>query len=424
VDRASQRRSAGTVIRVGVLAITATIITLAVSPAFAADPAPGAAADAYALLVDVKLLPAHTPVLLGPLSRASQDFPPAVADPAEAQVLQAGPAPADGSVLNHVGVMTAIADADGTPQAVAASETADVSLLKSAGKSMITADLVRAQANSDCTNNPNATGTTFVDLKINGTPIENTPAPNTVVDLTVAKVILNEQRPAYDGRGIVVNAIHVISTTTGDPLFRGDVIVSHAMSTVACPNGAGSTGGNSVIKFTKTASDTSVEPGDTFSYTAKVTNSSASACLVNEFIEHLASAFDFVSTTGDFGDTLDRTVARTGGGSDLQLGNGKTIAAGATATQTFVVKVRDDAKAAVYYNNLELFCANLGNFVKGLDAPVEVTGAAVANDDDDDDTKVLGTRTVAKTGDDAAGIAALSVLMIAGGFAMRRRTAR
>jgi hypothetical protein len=353
----------------------AAIAMFAAVPAHAATPSgPAASADAYGLLVDVQLLPTKTPVRNGPVSRASQDYPVGAAQPAEASFLKVGPLPADGALVEKAGVMTSIAGANAGPLGVASAEVVGVELLGAGTAApMITADLVRAQANTDCVNNPNATGTTFVNLKINGTPIEYTPAPNTVIDLTVAKVILNEQRPAFDGRGIVVNAIHVISTSTGDALFRGDIIVSHAMSTVSCPNGAGTTGSSNVLKMVKNATPSVATPGTEVTYQAKVTNTSSQACIVNQFIEHLAPAFDFVSTTGDFGTALDRTVARTSGGSDLILGNGKTIPANGTFNQTFVVRVKEGATPGVYYNNLEILCANIGNWVKGLDAPVQVT---------------------------------------------------
>lgn len=354
-----------------VLALAAAVaIAFSALPAHAVTPSgPAASADAYGLLVDVKLLPTHTPLLQGPIARSTQDAPGGAAAPAENQVTKAGPLPADGSLVKHVGVMTTIAGANVAPNAVASAEVVDVQLLGEA----ITADVVRAQANTDCVNSPNATGTTFVNLKVNGTPIDNTPAPNTVIDLQVAKVILNEQRPAFDGRGIVVNAIHVISTTAGDPLFRGDVIVSHAMSTVNCTNGAGSTGSSNVVKLVKEATPTVAQAGTEVTYSAAVTNSSSSACLVNQFIEHLATPFEFVSTSGDFGASLDRQLTRDDGGIDLILGNGTTIAAGGTFKQTFVVKVKEGAAPGVYYNNLEILCANLGDYVKGLDAPVMIT---------------------------------------------------
>jgi hypothetical protein len=88
--------------------------------------------------------------------------------------------------------------------------------------------------------------------------------------------------------------------------------------------------------------------------------------------------FEFVSTSGALGNALDISppLARPGGGLDLVLGNGYVLGTNKTLTQSFVVKVGDDVAPGVYYNNVEVFCANLGNFVKGLDAPVTVTGPA------------------------------------------------
>lgn len=338
----------------------------ATTPATAA----GSAADAYSLMVDVRLVTATVPVLVTPLARASQVSPPEQPAANQAQVLTAGPAPADSSVVDRVGVMTSSARATTTPQATAISEAADVNLLGAGVAARVRADVVRAQANADCNAAPNAT-VTFVNLSVNGTPITNTPAPNTVIDLGIAKLILNEQRPAFDGRGIVVNAIHVVSTNTGDPLLRGDVVVSHAMSTVNCPNGAGTTGTDSVVKLIKDVTPTSGVTGTQLTYTAKVTNNATEACLINHVVDHLPVGFEFVSTAGELG-TAATTRARPDTGIDVFVGNGVSIPVGGTKTQTFVVKIGKDVKPGVYFNNVEIFCADIGNFVKGLDAPVEV----------------------------------------------------
>lgn len=360
------------------LAVPAALsLALATGGLAQASTAPGAAADAYGVLVDAKLLAQNVPVVVGPISQASQEYPPGAAQPSAAQVASIGPVPADGSLIKHIGAVTALAGATGMPQARAQAETADVSLLADAkGVPAISADLVRADANSDCTKAPNADGTTFVNLSIGGQPFDGSPPPNTVIDLQLVRVILNEQHPAADGRGIVVNAIHVISTTTGDPLIRGDVVVSHAMSTVSCPNGAGSTGGDNVISITKSVSPETAAPGDALTYAVTLTNKSAEDCLVTRAIDHLPAGFTFVSTSGDLGSALDVSPpeARPGGGLELVVGNGKTVAAGKSAHQTFVVKVGEHQAPGVYFNDVELFCANLGDYVKGLDAPVTVTG--------------------------------------------------
>lgn len=390
----------------------------ATAPAQGAE-AVGSGAEGYGLLVDVQLLPSRTPVQAGPVSWSAQDWPPGAPSPATANVVSAGPLPADGSVVNHVGVLTSSASATGVPAAVATAEVHDVSLLKSGDASRVTADVVKAQANSDCSTNPNADGTTFVNLIVDGVPIEGTPEPNTVIDLGVARVILNEQHPASDGRGIVVNAIHVISTTSGDPLLRGDVIVSHAMSTVRCNNGAGSTGAANLVQIVKTVTPSTSEAGGQVTYSATITNNAAEDCLVNRVVDHLPPGFSLVSTAGDLGATAT-TAPRPGGAIDVSVGNGVTIGAGKSVSQTFVVKVGDSVAPGTYFNDVEVFCANLGDFIKGLDAPVTVTAAKVPASNAVQGATALPSapRELPKTG--GAPPALLAALALFIGLALRR----
>jgi uncharacterized repeat protein (TIGR01451 family) len=396
---------------------------------------PAAAAYAYAALVDVTLLEQNIPVSIGPLIEAENLLPPGPV-PVTNSLISIGPIPGDGSLVEHAGVLESTAATQEDPAAQATAEVAGVKLLNNGTSAAITADVVKAQANADCETAPNGNGTTFVNLTINGTPIDATPAPNTVIDLTIAKVILNEQHPAADGRGFVVNALHLISTETGDALFRGDVIISHAVATVNCPEGPGSTGGTNVVKLSKSASPTTVGIGDTVTYTATVTNDSTSNCITNKLTEHLAPPFDLVSTSGAFGSSASQEP-RSGGGTDVILGNGTVVPAGQSKTQTFVVKVRTDAAPGVWFNDLEILCADLGNFVMGLDAPVAVLGAsstatptatstatsspgpgggggASESPSPGATTRVLGNR-LARTGLDPDGLARLALLANMGG---------
>jgi uncharacterized repeat protein (TIGR01451 family) len=373
--------------RSGAAAATAALLLLALPlPAATAAPtpqqlAPGAAADAYGIDVDVTLLPANVPVDQGPISRASQEYPPLAAGPQHNAVLDVAPIPSTGDALVKAGIVTADATATGVPFAQAKAVVEDVELLSQSGTPLITAESLVAMSTTDCTSAPSAAGTDFVNLRLAGVtdPIP-TPAPNTEVGAAVfnplgVRIILNEQHPTADGRGLVVNAIHIydVSGSILPTLFRGDLVVSHAMSTVNCPNGAPSTGGQNAVVITKTADKPTARHGDTVTYTATVQNKSTDACLVNKLVDHMPVAFDLVSTSGAFG-TNGTSVARPGGGgSDVVIKpTGVTIPAGGSATQTYVLKVRDDAEAGVYFNNVELFCGNLGNWVKGLDAPVEV----------------------------------------------------
>lgn len=367
-------RRSWVLLAVGVLALVQT------AHAQVADTsvAPAASADAYGLYVD--LATPVGPLNQGPLARATQDAPPNAEDPAQAQHLGAGPL-GDGLIQN-IGVLTSTAEADDSPLATATSQAADVALLVQEEEPLISADLIRAVSTTNCTDDPSAAGTDFVNLRVAGQedPLP-TPEPNTELLAPLfnpmgLRVILNEQHLTADGRGIVVNAIHIYQFEPGTvpTVVTGDIVIAHAMSTVNCPNGAGTTGGQNPVNIVKEVDSSTASPGDTLTYTATVENRSEADCAVNRFIDHLPAPFEFVSTSGDFGDTAT-TVARPGGGADVIIEPvDMTIEADAEATQTFVVKVKDDAEPGVYFNNVELFCGNLGNWVKGLDAPVEVLG--------------------------------------------------
>ena len=351
--------------------ILAGWLLTAPGPASAATAAPGASADAYGLFVGVTLA-GNVPLTVPPQARATHDTPPG-GNPSTSSLAQVGPQPADGSVVEDVGALSSTADSTATPTATASAQAAHLALLATAGVPAISATLIKAVSNSSCTADPNATGTQFVNLKVGPLTVPANPAPNTTIPLGLLTVIVNEQHPAADGRGLVVNAIHVVSTQAGGGLLKGDIIVAHALSTVICPNGAASTGGSSPIVLSKTASVTSVHPGDQFSYAATITNKSPTACVVNAFIDHLPQAFTFVSTTGALGSTAAATN-RAGGGSDVTItpSPAVTIPAGGSVHQTFVVTTKPDAAPGTYANDLELLCADQGDFIKGLDAPVTV----------------------------------------------------
>ena len=139
--------------RLAAATLAAFAVVTAAAPASAQTipNGPAASADAYGLLVDVGLLPTHTPVRHGPVSRATQDSPPNVSGPAAtAQVLEAGPVPADSSLVDHVGVMESMAGTNALPNAVASAQVANVSLLGEGENAKITATLVRAHSNSNC----------------------------------------------------------------------------------------------------------------------------------------------------------------------------------------------------------------------------------------------------------------------------------
>ena len=379
----SFRRTGAAAVAFAALALTMPLT--APATAQTGSTAPASAADAYGLDVDVTLTPLDVEVDEGPFARATQEFPPQAAEVDEAQLIGAGPIPASGQLVKSAGVLTSFAGANGEPKASASAQAVDLALLDQSGTALIEADLIRAVSTTDCVKAPTAEGTLISNLRVAGTtvPTVPTPDPNTDLDELLPvpvfaplglRVILNEQHPTADGRRLVVNAIHVYNVT--DPLvpglFSGDVIVSHAMSTVNCPNGAPSTGNDNPIFITKNADKATARRGDTVTYTATIQNKADEDCLVNQVIDHLPVAFEFASTAGAFG-TDAETVNRPGGGSDVVIKpENVTIPKGGSATQTYVVTVKGDAAPGTYFNNVEILCANLGNWVKGLDAPVQV----------------------------------------------------
>jgi uncharacterized repeat protein (TIGR01451 family) len=369
-------RRLGAVSAVGVLAAF-----LAWSPhATAAPPPPGAAAEAYGLDVDVTLANL-VDVNQGPFARSTQEYPPQASGPDTASVLNTGPVPASGQVIQNIGVIQSSAEAKAGPVATAEATAAEVSLLGQNGIPLVTADVISATSTSDCVENPSGSAV-LANLRVSTIegPIPN-PGPNTpllpqLFDPLGIRIMLNEQHPTADGRGFVVNALHVYNLPGAvvPPVLTGDIIISHAMSTVVCPNGAPTTGGDNDMFIVKDADKATAKPGETVTYTATFQNKSDVACGVNQAIDHLPAAFQFVSTSGALGTVAD-TVDRPGGGQDVVIKpEGISIPAGGSATQTFVVTVREDAAPGTYYNNVEILCAGIGNWVKGLDAPVTVPG--------------------------------------------------
>jgi uncharacterized repeat protein (TIGR01451 family)/LPXTG-motif cell wall-anchored protein len=358
----------------------------ATTPAAAQQAAPaGAISDAFALLVDVTALAGNVPVQAGPISEASSTCPPE--SPAADDVVLDVAVPAAGTVATSE-TLRASADTDcAQPAAVARAITEGATVLTpvAGGPSLLTAEVIESTATADC---EDLTATTeFVGLTLTNPnnasqsiDVPANPPPNTRIDIPgVATIILNEQQPLQDGRGILVNGVHIIGASD---LLRGDIIISHALAGVACPNGAGPEAPEGLelpaVTFQKDANPTTAQPGDTVTYTATVNNTGDEDCDVLRFIDHLNPVFEFVSTTGDFGDEAE-TEQRTDGGTDVVLRPGDTvIAAGASATQTFVVRVGPNTGPGTYFNSLEIFCSQNGNFASGPLAGVTVPAAAVA----------------------------------------------
>lgn len=371
---------------VRVLAPAALALPLALSgmsSAGAATTVPGGAfADAKGVILDLMVVTAipvpgalgSTPLDPNTFSNASQSCPPESAKPASDSLVSVPAAPA--VTADAVSTMAGATCAANKEAGVASAVTTNVQALFNGVAPVITADVIRAQANSNCTTAPNGTGSQFLGLKIAGQAIPLDVPPNTVIPLPgLGSVIINEQHPSASGRGIVVNGLHIIGAS---PLLRGDLIISHAVSGVTCANGNASAIPQGLTKpditFDKDASPSTAKPGTQVTYTATIKNTSAAACDVLRFIDHFSPAFDLVSTAGDFGAVYDKPAPKRGdGGTDAILRPASlTIAAGASKTQTFVVTVKAGTAPGTYYNNLEIFCAVNGDFASGPLAPVTV----------------------------------------------------
>lgn len=392
----------------------------------------GAFGDAYGLLIDTTILQGNIPVKVGPLAPAASSCPP-VGGTKTAQLLGGGDAQ-----VAKVAVLNTSANADcGGKKALSSAQVTNVDALGLAAPIKIHADAITSSAGIGCATPP-AGSTVVTNLTVGGTavPLPTTIPPNTdllpqVFGPLGLRVILNEQHPAASGRGLVVNGLHIIASNSGalpvgGAILRGDVVISHAVAGVVCPGGPGSTNGTLPkpdISFAKSASPTIAKPGTLVTYTATVTNTSATSCEVLRFIEHVAPPFDLVSSAGPLGTKLDSPApVRTDGGVDAVLRpTAVKIDAGKSLTQTFVVRVKDSAAPGTYYDSLEIYCGLNGDFVSGPLAPVTVPGAVTRPIVKKPVTVVVGPPQLPRTG--GAPLLAVGALGLLGGaYALRRRT--
>ena len=429
-NRLSTPRLAGALVALALPLLAGGLST----PAQAATVAPGGFAEAYGLSIDTTILQNNVPVKVNPQAPIASSCLPTTAAKTNS-LLGAGDAQvAKAAVLNTGAGTDCVKKA-----ALASAQTTNVDALGLAAPLKIHADAITSTASVSCAAAP--TGSTVItNLTVGGTavPLPTNVAPNTEIAAAIfnplgLRVIVNEQHPAQTGRGIVVNGLHIIAANTGvvpvgGGVIRGDVVISHATTGVVCPGGPGGSNGSLPapdITFAKTATPTTAKPGDTVTYKATVTNTSSTACEVLRFIEHVAPAFDLVSSAGPLGTALDSPApTRADGGVDAVLRpTAVKIPAKGSVVQTFVVKVKANATPGTYYDSLEVFCGPNGDFVSGPLAPVTVPAATPARPGVTPPVTVVDTPpTLPRTGGLPFGTAA-ALLMVAGYGVHRVRTA-
>lgn len=374
------------------LLAAAGLVLLPAAPAQAAA-TDGAYAEGAGLIIDTTVLAGNVSIKRTEGATASSCFPQG--QPATKSLIgPLGSATVAQAAAVSSGASAVCTGATGVPKALGGAQLTNVDALQVAAPVALHVDAITTTSQTDCVNAP--TGSTdIVGLTIGGTSVvpDGLVAPNTLVanpllDQLGIRIILNEQRPAANGRGLVVNGIHIIAANfgavpVGGSVIRGDIIISHAVSGVVCANGRGSQNPPGVnapdITFAKDATPSTVAAGTTVTYKATVTNTSTTACQVLRFVDHLPSAVEFVSTAGPFGTAVDTPLSVRGdGGQDAILRpTGMTIAPKASVVQTFVVKVKAGVAPGTYYNNLELFCGPNGDFVSGPLAPITVPAPVV-----------------------------------------------
>ena len=139
-------------------------------------------------------------------------------------------------------------------------------------------------------------------------------------------------------------------------------------------------------------------------------------------MDHIAPAFELVSTAGPLGTALEKPApSRVDGGVDAVLRPTEVvIGAGKSITQTITVKVKDDATPGTYYDTLEIFCGPNGDFVSGPLAPVTVPKPGQTVEPPDNTVEEPpGGPVFAPTGLNT-GVPAMALLLLAAAVGTRR----
>ncbi len=179
---------------------------------------------------------------------------------------------------------------------------------------------------------------------------------------------------------VFVNALRVTVTEGGGlaTLLGGpqDIIVSHAEATATCPAAADI--GDPLENITKTASSDTVAPGDTFTYTIVVPNSSDTCTLTDVRVEDTITGPGSVTATDPEADDVNRD----GDTTTVVFNDIGPIEPGDSETLTITVQVDDDAQdGAVFEEDLDVTALCDG---EPVDGGVDFDGPTVVDDDGDD----------------------------------------
>jgi len=193
-------------------AVVAAALVLGAMPASAA-PGDG---SAYAAKVSVTLLGAPA-VNVGPLAPSSTNGPTAsnLASVNAAGIVTAGVVTSSATLNQETGVVHAQAD------------IADVGI----GLAALTGKIGAVNATCDATQAGVTGSSTLAGVAIPGVSVAANPAPNTTVNLLLAKIVFNEQITGADG-SLTVNAVHIyLNALVGS----GDVVLAQAKCGPAAP---------------------------------------------------------------------------------------------------------------------------------------------------------------------------------------------
>lgn len=380
------------------IAFIALMAALPAQSTATADLVHASAARAFGVRVHVATPFGDPSVTIEPTPFAS------AADPSVDEVTKSvlGPlrAPEDGSLVGDARALVAEATRSLSPKPNASADAVvtHASLFETAGIPLIAADLVHAASSTECTSassaKTSAAGSRLVGLSIAGELIDETPEPNTEIplvydngtpadasdDLSV-RVILNEQVPAAHGFGLIVTMIHAIVSTPADAgRIFADIRIAEAFSTAFC--GEGGPRPVRVIDFDKVVTHTDSDPlgarsggiatahrGETVTWTATITNTSETGCMLSTVTDTLPPYFGFVRTAGAF-DGIEPTLSDQDVAwepqEQLQLEPGESF------TQTITTRVATNAPYGTYTNLFGVFESSCSEASSGLMGPVTI----------------------------------------------------